>query len=689
MVAVALGLAVGCGGDDGGDAPPDDGCLTDAECSDGIFCSGVERCVMGECAPGNDPCPAPLLCSESGGRCESPGCDVTVDADSDGHDAVACGGDDCDDTDPDRYPGNPEVCDAVDQDCDPTTLGGTDADDDGFVSVACCNGDRCGLDCDDAAAAVGPTGTEACNGVDDDCDGDVDEGVLRAFYPDVDRDNFGDRDGMPLFACAPMDGVAENTLDCDDGDPAINPTSLEQCNGVDDNCNGVTDDEAATAAACTASYGTPSNTFFACADSACSVASCAAGYADCNGEPSDGCETGVQSDPRNCGGCAVDCGVGGICTAGTCDGVVDVSAGNRYTCAVRSSGLVACWGANQRGQLGDLSVSDSGTPVLVSGVTRAVNVEASPLSGACPFTCAQSGTQLIQCWGCNRDGQVGDGDPEEYSLRAEPVNGVPTGMDIRPDNLAPKALTVGADFACALETRVFDDVAQCWGRDGTPMGCGDGAVCEAYDVQLPNPQSVVAGGSNICAVSDGDLYCVGFDSFGQLGNGPATGAALIGSPAQADPSFEYEQVAVGEATLCAILGPAHNGAVACWGLNIEGQVGDGTTAGSRNRPQVVAGTTNAVDVCVADGHACAVLGDGTARCWGRGNSGQLGNGGTASSRSPVTVDLTNIVQISCGFDHTCALDGAGDVWCWGSNDREQVGPGFGATVTRPVRVAGI
>ena len=132
LVAVALGLAVGCGGDDGGDAPPDDGCLTDAECSDGIFCSGVERCVMGECAPGNDPCPAPLLCSESGGRCESPGCDVTVDADSDGHDAVACGGDDCDDANPDTWPGAPDTPhDGVINDCNLTS----DNDADGVLDM--------------------------------------------------------------------------------------------------------------------------------------------------------------------------------------------------------------------------------------------------------------------------------------------------------------------------------------------------------------------------------------------------------------------------------------------------------------------------------------------------------------------------------------------------------------------------
>jgi hypothetical protein len=87
----------------GDDAPPGgpdastDECTRDEECSDGIFCGGLERCVEGTCEAGATPCPPPLLCDEAADRCQSPGCDVANDADGDGHDALACGGDDCDD----------------------------------------------------------------------------------------------------------------------------------------------------------------------------------------------------------------------------------------------------------------------------------------------------------------------------------------------------------------------------------------------------------------------------------------------------------------------------------------------------------------------------------------------------------------------------------------------------------------
>jgi hypothetical protein len=131
------------------------------------------------------PCGEDELCNEAERRCEGAVCVGDADADGDGSDSLACGGDDCDDDDPGRYPGNPEVCDpeGVDEDCVGMTVGELDEDGDGFVSSSCCNGEQCGPDCDDSTRSVGPTVTERCNGIDDDCDSEVDEVVDPPLCP--------------------------------------------------------------------------------------------------------------------------------------------------------------------------------------------------------------------------------------------------------------------------------------------------------------------------------------------------------------------------------------------------------------------------------------------------------------------------------------------------------------------------
>jgi hypothetical protein len=148
-------------------------CSVDSQCGDTLFCNGAERCMPGAAgadgcgciaAPTPTPCAANQTCDEADRRCDSCG----TDADGDGHRAPECDGDDCDDHDMNRFPGNTETCDAGghDEDCNPATFGEVDSDGDQFASGACCNTDgggvlRCGPDCDDTNAAIVP-GAQKC-----------------------------------------------------------------------------------------------------------------------------------------------------------------------------------------------------------------------------------------------------------------------------------------------------------------------------------------------------------------------------------------------------------------------------------------------------------------------------------------------------------------------------------------------
>jgi hypothetical protein len=262
-----------------------------------------------------------------------------VDDDDDGHDALACGGDDCDDADPDRFPDNPEICDALDhdEDCDPTTVSDRDRDGDGHSDAACCNvasdGTRtCGGDCDDFSLSVRPGAREVCNEIDEDCDGNIDEGVARTFHRDADRDGFGCTCADAVTACSAPPGYVEDESDCDDTLAAYHPGAngtcglcpapyrrLETCDGLDDDCSGIVDDDAA-ADACAIANGTGT-----CSGGACTFVSCNPGHHRC------GATCVASTSPAGCGTSCTPCPAPSLSTA-TCDGFVC-----GFTCAAGTS----------------------------------------------------------------------------------------------------------------------------------------------------------------------------------------------------------------------------------------------------------------------------------------------------------------------------------------------------------------
>ncbi len=166
---------------------------------------------------------------------------------------------DCDDTDPETYPGAFELCDGVDNDCDPATPDSqmlqswyVDGDGDGFgagPATSSCSAPGVDYvlnadDCLDTDGSVSPDGEESCNGLDDDCDGtvDVDPVVGDVQYLDDDGDGYGT--GPAVVACGIAAGFAADNGDCDDSDASRSPGAVEICDGIDQDCDTVIDDGA-------------------------------------------------------------------------------------------------------------------------------------------------------------------------------------------------------------------------------------------------------------------------------------------------------------------------------------------------------------------------------------------------------------------------------------------------------------
>lgn len=367
-------------------------------------------------------------------------------------------------------------------------------------------------------------------------------------------------------------------------------------------------------------------------------------------------------------------------------GVSQVGLGEDFSCAIAATpGPTAlCWGdADGNGQLGDGNFTEQDPfPTVVYGLqTLAAGGTAGPSQIAVGghHACVVMSTGKVECWGKNLTGALGTGTTLNRAIPT-PTIGLPG-----PPNTA-NSVTGGEKTSCAV-TATAD--AACWGQmagDGSPLLTDHTSAVAVHNLPAGGVSQVTAGDGGCALVRLGGLStgvrCWGDNTWGELGNNttsPAKAAVKVqGLPGQ------VQAIASGGTHVCALV---HNGGARCWGLNSDGQLGDGTTTNSSVPVTVKNLPLNMAQIAAADDHTCALLTTGTIECWGLNGKGQLGDGSTSNSSTPVAVTgLTGVVQIALGDAFTCALLGNGGVDCWGFNSFGELGNGTTTDSKTPVQV---
>ena len=444
---------------------------------------------------------------------------------------------------------------------------------------------------------------------------------------------------------------------------------------------------------------------------------------------------------------------------------ISISAGGYHTCAITDDADTYCWGDNGQGQLGDGTTDSRWQPEAVSLPDDAVALQTSRES-----TCAELVDESTLCWGRNREGHLGFFDARQIHSpdTTDVVDdfdlwslGVDRSCGLRPDGVAqcwgttaqwgvfdyhtlhePTRVvpwsdvdSVAVQFRATCVAGDFGD-ARCWGnRWNGNLGDATGTMSGTSVRRIPNPldassplDDLVAHSDSACGLDDqGEAYCWGSGSWGELGTGDDSN---LDTPTAVDGGHLFHTVERGSRHTCGITdqqqgfcwgvnesrlgngdtesstspepwdtdlnfdrlaaGRDHNCALTvddeayCWGNNAEslidpdwaGAVGDGTDEARVESPSAVSGNHSFHSIAAGDSHSCAIDEDDDLWCWGGNTHGQLGTGDLSDEWTPEAANTSQSFQhLAAGARHTCALNEQGHAFCWGVNEQGQLGTG--------------
>jgi alpha-tubulin suppressor-like RCC1 family protein len=328
------------------------------------------------------------------------------------------------------------------------------------------------------------------------------------------------------------------------------------------------------------------------------------------------------------------------------------------------------------------------SPNPVGPLDLGVGRTAKAISVGLSHNCVILDDDTLKCWGSNWDGQLGYGD--KTNRNAPPATPVDLGA-----GRTAKAVSCGASHTCAI---LDDDTLKCWGYGSNgQLGIGNNIIISSPTAVVATylgagVKSVAAGQYHTCAVlNDGSMKCWGHGGLASLGYGDTS--------IRSSPPAQNVNLGAGLITAKSVSATVLNGhtcvilnddTLKCYGNNGYAQLGYGDTT-QRTVPDASAVdlgsgktatsvSTTGGDTMSSNGFTCAVLNDGSLKCFGANNQGQLGTGSylPPAGNLPATVDLgtgRTATDISLGSEHTCAALDDGTIKCWGQNDKGQVGTG--------------